>query len=178
MIRPRRAWFAPLGLRAKLMLIITVPLVVIVALVVLILGMIQVDQAKETIIDHAESLIQAMNQSLERVYLSQDQRQTADVIDWLRSFPDIRQVYAYNRQGEIFFGYAATGDEVRPAVVPDPPNTRFFESRLALSRPFVSGEHEVGVVYLETSATRLMGQIRDTLITLGAISATVLALGS
>src|SRR4051812_3397159 len=90
MIRSRRFRWPSLGLQTKLTAIITLPILGVVGVVLGLLSVLQFDQAKQAVADHAESIRQVVNQDLERLYLTQDQRLCTDLADRLQSFPEVR----------------------------------------------------------------------------------------
>jgi signal transduction histidine kinase len=143
------------GIRAKLMATVTLPMAAIIVAAAGTLAVVETRHARSDAELAAEAIARALNQDLERLYLTQDQHRSADLVDRLATFKDVLRVTAFDDERRTFFDYSAMG-AVRRHVPPESPPVdvvRFDhgDGSIALSAPLTTSSRSFGAVFVELS---------------------------
>ena len=80
-----------LGLRGKLVLLITLPMLVVNLICLIAFTNSRIHQIKLSLVDETRSVVQALSQDFERLYRTGDQSLTTDLVDRLASVSSIEQ---------------------------------------------------------------------------------------
>lgn len=168
------------GIRGKLLATVTLPMAALILAAAGTLALVELRHARADAEDAAQAIARAVNQDLERLYLTQEQARGADLVDRLASFRDVLRVVAFDDQRRPFFNYLGRG------VPPAAPQAlslsggeaavRHGSGSIALTAPLTSAARPIGTVLVELSTEAAGGRLTRTFTTLiGAASLALLS---
>jgi len=173
-LKRTRRW---LGLRGKLVGVITIPMIALNSLAVAVFTHSRIEQTTQSLIWNTQSIIRAVTQDFERLYLSGDQHLAADVVDRLRQFERVEQAVAYDSAGGVIFAYARTGF---PRVGEAPPigaaSARDGRA-MTIVEPLASKGRAFGVAAFDVSTVELQVQVAHAIATTILVGLFTAALG-
>jgi signal transduction histidine kinase/CheY-like chemotaxis protein/HPt (histidine-containing phosphotransfer) domain-containing protein len=132
-----------LGIRRKLVGIIALPVLLLVTGVLVISARAEIEHARQDLVDRSLSILRAMSQDFERIHVLRDQRVAVDLVDRIRSFPEIEHLHVVGLDGESVFLFSSPSAPAGTMPLPPTGGERagweLGEDSLRVHAPLLSG---------------------------------------
>src|SRR5262245_19547298 len=152
----RRTWFADASIRRKLTIVTTLTTTVALLLAAAALGTYEIVTFRRALSQKLTAVADVVGRNCTAALAFRDRSVANDVLAALTAESGVEEGAGYDREGQQFARYVATGrTSVSPPTASLEASTRFEKGRLIVARPIVLDGEPVGTVYVWSSLDEL-----------------------